>query len=75
MRPLVLGLFLLLGACAKDASPVDITCKHDTSAYTVRWPDGIDRKSEVYACSDGCFQFKSLDGNNSQFKSCEFGPK
>lgn len=61
MRYLI-GASLLLTACARDHEPY---CELQPANVQAVYPDGLDRKSDVYSCEDGTFKVIAVDGSSS----------
>ena len=61
MRYLI-GLTLLLSACARGHEPY---CEHIPDNIQAVYPDGFDRKSDVFKCEDGTYKIIAVDGSSS----------
>lgn len=71
LRAISLLLFLSLGACAKGHSdPAAVTCQAYAGAFMEVYPDGMARKSDVAACSDGCNKVSDVSDSSNSFKQC-----
>ncbi len=67
----ILGIALFLSACGKHGSPAEpVSCHEYAGAFMEVYPDGVARKSEVAACSDGCNQISSIGDSTNSFKQC-----
>lgn len=78
MRALLFCLCLTTIACAKpdsaDSGASDGACTElYSSAYDVKHPDGVTRKSDVYACSgskSGCYFVVWVNDSSVNFETC-----
>lgn len=67
----IAGLILFLTACGKrgdSASPV--SCSLYAGAFEEVYPDGVSRKSDVAACSDGCNRVSFVNDPSVNFRQC-----
>lgn len=76
MKHAVIIICFLVSACApgKDEPQAEpVTCKlHQLMPIQVTYPDGQVRKSSVYACSNGCGEFRSTDDESVRFNTCDY---
>ena len=60
-----------LSSCAKSHPADAVTCNNVyAGAFEETYPDGVARKSEVAACSDGCNKVTAVGDSANSFKMC-----
>lgn len=67
MRYLIV-LFLFLSACAEEKAH-EVSCQ-TIGPFQVVFPDGIERKTDIHVCSDGCATYYSTSNPSDQFVTC-----
>ncbi len=76
---LFITIVIMLSACAPENKPGSqveaVSCKlHTVFPVQATYPDGVSRKSSVYACSNGCGEYRYVNDESVRFNTCEFTP-
>lgn len=74
---LLVIICLVITACGSDkdgpqGSVAAMCSLHQIQPVTVTYPDGQARKSSVYACSNGCGEFRFVNDESIRFNTCDY---
>jgi len=68
MRYLII-LFLFLSACAEEKK-TPVSCE-TLGPYQVVFPDGVERKTDINVCSNGCATYYYTGNPDIRFETCK----